>query len=108
MELALLSLRCLHLFNEISSCLQDMGGENIPLSVSAYQDELARYKIWAENMGAFHGDQRSLDHRLREASQLKTDVKLVLCNLKGYLEDCLSIVSGQRSQLYSSSEGDAD
>lgn len=47
-------------------------------------DALGRFKIWSGNIGAHRTGQRSLEHRLRDASHLQ---KQVLRLLKGLMEN---------------------
>lgn len=54
-------------------------------------DELSRFRAWCGNTGAHQRDQRSLDYRLRDASHLVSQVRSLLGDLKGSLEDGKSL-----------------
>jgi hypothetical protein len=50
-------------------------------------DDLGRFTIWAENCGAHRHGRTSLDHRLREAADVKQMVLELLENLNEDLQD---------------------
>lgn len=53
------------------------------------EDERARFRVWAENIGAHHGpnDKRSLEHRLRHTPELLVSIAELLRELHGVLEE---------------------
>ena len=48
--------------------------------------ELGRFKIWSGNLGALQVGRSSLDFRLREASEMQTNVMKLLSKLELTLE----------------------
>ncbi len=106
MALSSLSLECVHLFDNISSHLQESHDKYPQISVSGIRDELGRFKVWGGNIGAFELGSTSLDYKLREASKLRGHVEKIVGELHGFLTNCLSIVSGERHQCHYSGEDD--
>lgn len=99
--IAFKSLLCVQAFDSLHH-LVSSGDTVVPdlcLSASAINDELGRFKIWAGNIGALQRDSRSLDYRLRDASQKQERVLQVLKDLLDSLQECSSIISGGRPQL---------
>lgn len=92
MAIASRSVQCLRHFERLAEEAQNSEGEP-PLSASAVGDELGRFKIWAGNIGAFQRDSRSLDYRLREASQVGDQVTKILEDLDFSLQECTYIRS---------------
>lgn len=90
MAIADCSHKCALLFDQLTHQLgsNENGAE---LSTAALSDEYGRFKIWAANIGAFHPgtSSRSLDYRLREASQMGDQVEKILKDLKVSLGECM-------------------
>lgn len=82
------SSRCLQLFDRLSSLLHDNNSNNL-ISPAACLDELGRFCLWANNIGAFLGVKfrNSLDFRLREASKICSRVVEFLEDLVEALDD---------------------
>jgi hypothetical protein len=61
-------------------------------------DELSRFRLWSNNLGACHGvdDPRSADHRLRTALDVQRRIVQLLEELCEDLEDIQAIQSGSR------------
>jgi hypothetical protein len=57
------------------------------VSRTELEDELARFKIWATNIGAMNVGKASLDHRLRDAEYLHEDVTSLLKDLQENLRE---------------------
>lgn len=57
------------------------------ISLLALQDELGRFRVWAGNVGAHREGRISLDHRLREASQIHKQVTELLSDLGRALQE---------------------
>ncbi|KAK3685899.1 hypothetical protein B0T22DRAFT_482821 [Podospora appendiculata] len=51
------------------------------------KDELGRFRVWIANIGAHQSGRSSLDYRLRDASNIKTQVVKLLQNLTDSLND---------------------
>jgi hypothetical protein len=66
--------------------LRAQGPEKIPTSL---RNDIGRFKVWALNAGAHRKstNSMSLDHRLREASDVKNMVVTLLEDLKVALQD---------------------
>ncbi|KAK4081995.1 hypothetical protein Purlil1_11404 [Purpureocillium lilacinum] len=59
-----------------------------PQRQSSVEDQLARFSIWAFNMGVFAKPKLSLDHRLREAIGIRHTVVGLLGVLNDLVEQC--------------------
>ncbi|KAL3954763.1 hypothetical protein ACCO45_010326 [Purpureocillium lilacinum] len=59
-----------------------------PQRQSSIEDQLARFSIWAFNMGVFAKPKLSLDHRLREAIGIRHTVVGLLGVLNDLVEQC--------------------
>jgi hypothetical protein len=61
-------------------------------------DELARFRLWSNNLGACHpaNDPRSADHRLRAATDVRKRIAQLLDELCEALDDVQAIESGAR------------
>ena len=82
------SCHCLQLFDKLSSLLEDRTSDHL-ISAAACLDEFARFRLWANNIGAFlSGDHRnSLDSRLREAPKIVSRITEFLDDLEEALDD---------------------
>ena len=82
------SCRCQQLFDRLSSLLHDNRSGYL-ISPAAILDELGRFRLWANNIGAFlRIDYRnSLDFRLREASKIRSRIVEFLGDLAEALEN---------------------
>ncbi|KAK6424121.1 hypothetical protein LTR95_016435, partial [Oleoguttula sp. CCFEE 5521] len=83
--------RCLASFHAIT----DVSSEDVNLSTQ-HADSLARFRIWAGNLGAWHprSDRRSADHRLRDAPEVEDRLVEILEELTDTNGDVRAIVSG--------------
>lgn len=85
--LAVLSIECAQLFDNLTRILINTP---VPFLLhGAVEDQYARFKIWAGNMGAFHRSTSgvSLDHRLRNSQRIAEHVRSLLCDLVAALKD---------------------
>lgn len=57
------------------------------ISESEVKEQLARFKIWAGNIGAHRTGRGSLDFRLRDASHIKLRVISLICDMNGLLTE---------------------
>ena len=87
MAIAFRSIECLRHFEYLVQEAQHLEGKS-PLPASTVGDELGRFKIWAGNIGALQRDSRSLDYRLREASQVRDQVVRILKDLESSIREC--------------------
>ncbi|KAK0724606.1 hypothetical protein B0H67DRAFT_109181 [Lasiosphaeris hirsuta] len=67
------------------------------ISLPRVNDELARFKVWAGNIGAHRSGRSSLDYRLRDASHLRDQVVRLLEDISESLQDANSICRGERT-----------
>jgi len=73
---------CAIRFNVLASSSSSSGS----LSPPAFEDQLARFSIWAANVGAFAEAHGSLDYRLRESPKIKNMMMQLLIGLKRKLQ----------------------
>lgn len=119
------SIRCLRSFDRMSSSLQKSHGAfDDQVTVTAVLDELARFRVWAGNIGALQTGRSSLDYRLRDAAAIAQHVIRILKDLDRSLEEGLrrlpslatddlpfagsSIISGERKQEEGDDLSDSD
>lgn len=60
-----------------------------PREFSLVEDQLARFSIWAGNMRVFGSMRQSLDHRLREAEEVRDTFDALLEAIKYRTEKCM-------------------
>lgn len=79
---------CIWSFERLCNLLQALDGEfSGQISLPALQDEFGRFRAWAGNVGAHRDGRTSLDHRLREASQIHKQVVELLSDLDRTLQE---------------------
>lgn len=79
---------CTRLFDQLCDLLRAPDSEfSGQISLVALQDELGRFRVWAGNVGAHQSGRTSLDHRLREASQVHKQVTDLLSDLGRALQE---------------------
>lgn len=81
--------------------LADPGGHSLGAQAltapQLVRDQLGQFRVWAGNMGAHHrGGRMSLDHKLEEASHIRSAVTELLEELNGTLTEsmCPANLSG--------------
>jgi hypothetical protein len=97
-SLATSAIECARLLNNLSSQLLDGEWETrAALSQPSVEDEGARYKIWAGNLGAFQRlpATSSLDYRVRESPKVATQIQELLEDMRHALQKVLLIASGE-------------
>ncbi|KAK1775129.1 hypothetical protein QBC45DRAFT_480854, partial [Copromyces sp. CBS 386.78] len=73
----------------------DRGGDDIPEDLRpSIKNELGRFRVWVANLGAHRTGKSSLDYRLRDASNIRTQVINLLNDLFECLQDGASIANG--------------
>ncbi|KAL2787007.1 hypothetical protein BJX66DRAFT_311791 [Aspergillus keveii] len=82
---------CLRNFAALTAS-DDLARYEAEVSRQRWLDELGRLRIWSGNIGAHQQGQSSLDHRLRDASHLKSETIKLLNRMLGLLEDVRDIV----------------
>lgn len=82
------SCLCQQLFDRLSSLSHDIRSDCL-ISPAASLDELGRFRLWANNIGAFLRIEyrNSLDFRLREASKIRSRVVEFLEDLAEALDN---------------------
>ncbi|KAH7202523.1 hypothetical protein BKA60DRAFT_657595 [Fusarium oxysporum] len=92
---------CLQEFNSLCSSptiwtdiIPDEGTQS-DISLVKLQNELSRFKVWSGNIGAHRKGRSSLDHRLRDASNIRDQVVELLEDLRESLQDAKDILTGQ-------------
>jgi hypothetical protein len=65
------SKRCLDLFSEGIDTVQHLERADAREIKNSLEDEFARFKLWASNIGVFAEIQMSLDFRIRELADVK-------------------------------------
>ncbi|SCO85908.1 uncharacterized protein FRV6_10035 [Fusarium oxysporum] len=92
---------CLQEFNSLcssSTTWTDSTPDEAPqrdISLVKLQNELSRFKVWSGNIGAHKKGRSSLDHRLRDASNIRDQVVELLEDLRESLKDAKDIFTGQ-------------
>lgn len=84
---------CLQEFNSLCNSLAIWAdsapekGTQSDISLLKLQNELSRFKVWSGNIGAHKKGRSSLDHRLRDASNIRDQVLELLEDLRESLKD---------------------
>ncbi|KAH7239363.1 hypothetical protein BKA59DRAFT_558702 [Fusarium tricinctum] len=63
-----------------------------PTSLLKLKDEQSRFMVWSRNVGAHRSGHSSLDHRLRDASNIRDHIIQILCDLIELLGDTKEIL----------------
>ncbi|KAF7509028.1 hypothetical protein GJ744_008423 [Endocarpon pusillum] len=97
-SIALSSKDCIAYFTQLSALLDKETLQQPPVSLPTCVDELGRFRIWANNIGALLDLEleNSLDHRLREAPKLRLRIIDFLDDLRESLGDACAIVSKRK------------
>jgi benzoyl-CoA reductase/2-hydroxyglutaryl-CoA dehydratase subunit BcrC/BadD/HgdB len=93
------AIECNKLFDKLSSQLQDEEWEKrTALLKPAVQKAIDRYKFWADRFCALQepSETSSLDHRVKEYSDVIDCYHSSLAELKDALEKLIAIASGER------------
>ena len=79
------------------------------LAVKELSDSLARFRIWAGNIGAWHGvhDPKSADAKLRSAPEVADRICELLEELADTIDDIHEIASGHREDASVSAADEA-
>ncbi|KAF3006599.1 hypothetical protein E8E13_007221 [Curvularia kusanoi] len=92
------AIGCARLFDSLSSQLLDREQEiRTTLLQPSIEDECARYKIWAGNLGAFQRlpAPSSLEYRLKDSPKVAMQIEELLEDLQHALQRISSIASGE-------------
>ncbi|KAL8366005.1 hypothetical protein RB595_004676 [Gaeumannomyces hyphopodioides] len=85
-------------FDQFQKCY-DLGGPINILPKSLLEDQLTRFTIWTNMMGVFAGARASMDHRLREAPEVRDTVLSVLEGLTEHLETYSMLLQSQSKDV---------
>lgn len=89
-----IGLNCQERFTALIHTLRrtDDGGPNdLSNVIEAVEEELGRFRTWANNIGAVSSGRGSLDYRVRAADFLRQNVKSLLKDLEASLEEGSSL-----------------
>ena len=89
---------CLEKFKGIVALLK--AGSSVDVderSISLWEDELGRFRIWTANIGAHRQDSSSLNYRLRDDSRIRNRLSDLLFQLQELLQETLRLlVNGEK------------
>ncbi|RMJ08408.1 hypothetical protein CDV36_011987 [Fusarium kuroshium] len=89
--------RCLELFGNAVDAFKTSTDDPPAYFNRGVRDEQTRFKVWSGNIGAHRTGTGSLDHRLRDSSNIRKQVVSLLRDLSGLLEDAIALVTGQET-----------
>jgi len=103
------TLRCFEHFEDLHSAILAGNQDDAEAAVKVV-DALARFRIWATNLGAHHpvSDLKSADHRLRSAPAVLKHLTDVLDDLCDTLQDAVDIANGSRPDQSTIDEAASD
>lgn len=70
--------------------------------------EEQRFRLWAHSLGLHHQGHSSLDYRVRDAVAVKSRLADILAELKGHLENLVSVHRGERQPFEIAAAAAAD
>ncbi|ETS87206.1 hypothetical protein PFICI_01034 [Pestalotiopsis fici W106-1] len=82
-----------------------------PREYTLFEDQLARFSIWASDIGVFASGRASIDHRLREVPDVADAVTSLLENVTYGMKECslvLESITGSQSQTSEDALTDPD
>lgn len=83
-----LCIQTFHLLHAAVVEVSEQGGDTVgQMSPDWTKDKLDRFKLWSQNIGAHHTGRRSLDYRLRDASNLRYQAIDLVGGLTQVLDD---------------------
>ncbi|KAK8087890.1 Protein kinase domain containing protein [Apiospora hydei] len=88
---------CLELFASLAKLLENGPADhrnNLP--VPQVEDQAARLKVWAGNLGALNTGHSALDHRLRDSTAIRNAIVRILGMAEDLLKISCLIVKGDR------------
>ena len=88
---AIIGVHCKRCLDAFHNLCDDLGSSGLKytnqIKLPAVENEYARFRIWAGNIGAHRSGRVSLDHRLREATRTRRRVVNLLDDLENNLND---------------------
>jgi hypothetical protein len=105
------AIECDKLFDKLSSRLHDEAWEKrTALPKPSVEKAIERYKTWADKFSAFQepSETSSLDHRVKEYSDVIDCFHSSLAKLKDALEKLIAIASGERPNDMVNDDSDED
>jgi hypothetical protein len=105
-EISLLGFECQKQFTALLRAV----GESLQneLSVPDLDDELGRFRAWANNIGAMSSGKASLDYRVRKAAYLRDHVKSLLQDLNASLKYGITAIFNRFNMTATSITQDVD
>lgn len=74
-------------FSAFQQCLEKSAFVS-PRKMSRVEDQFARFSLWTANIGFFASGRASLDHRLREAQEVREVITGLLEVLDDKIKEC--------------------
>jgi hypothetical protein len=102
-SLAASSIDCAQLLDKLALLHEDTKcSQRSALRVIELEDQSARFRVWAGNLGAFQRlpASASLDYRLRESPKIAMQIHELLQDLKATGEDGVSIYEYTKRSKY--------
>ncbi|RTE71763.1 hypothetical protein BHE90_013834 [Fusarium euwallaceae] len=99
--------RCLQLFSKAVDASKASTDDPPAYFNRGVRDEQTRFKVWSGNIAAHRTGTGSLDHRLRDSSNIRNQVVNLLRDLSGLLEDAIAIFTGEETS-WDQLSGDED
>jgi hypothetical protein len=100
--------RCSRVFITLASALSTTESFASQVTPAAIDDEFDRFKLWAGNIAAHKQGRRSLEHRLRDATNLRDRAWELLLSLEQGLSESLAIVNHEKIPWDELSDSDSD
>lgn len=108
-DIARLVSICLRAFSEVKTCFSQADDRiKAKIPAEAIADESGRFRLWVGNSAAHRTGRSSLDHKLREASHIRTQVVDLLENVGMVLKAINDIVQGERISWEDLSDSGSD
>ncbi|KAK8021595.1 hypothetical protein PG990_006733 [Apiospora arundinis] len=91
---------CIELFANLARLLENGPEQHRnKISVKQVENEAARLKVWAGNLGALRTGHAALDHRLRDSTAMRDAIIKTLDKIEDVLRTSCMIVKGDRVPL---------
>ncbi|KAF4630909.1 hypothetical protein G7Y89_g7224 [Cudoniella acicularis] len=89
--------RCFQGFALVQASLSSAAPDlNKLIRLEDLEDELGRFRVWSENIGALRKGHSSLEYKLREAPQVHLAILKLLKEMYSCLKEMIAVLSGSR------------
>lgn len=88
---------CFTVFRSLFEALNKVDPAGAQPTMTAWRDEVGRFRIWASNIGAHQKGQSSLDYRLRDASHIRDQINQLLQDLKDVLDEAVATLGSDEA-----------